>query len=114
MGEGPNVAVGVWVGVSVGTLVAEGVAVEINWVSITSCGAVAPVSRLARLNAVLFVVVSARLTMPLPLMRGVISTAVQTPVPKAPDDPVTLPTAGELVKLTANSLHELSVTGRTW
>ena len=75
----------------------EGVGLEINWVSITSCGAVAPVSRLARLNAVLFVVVRARLTTPLPLMRGVISTVVHTPVPKAPEEPATLPTAGELV-----------------
>ena len=97
-----------------GRLVAEGVAVEINWVSITSCGAVAPVSRLARLNAVLFVVVSPKLISPLLLINGVTSTVVQTPVPNAPDEPVTLPTAGELVKLTANSLHELSVILRTW
>lgn len=82
---------------SVVMLVIEGVGLEINWVSITSCGAVAPVSRLARLNAVLFVVVRARLTMPLLLIREVISIVVQTPVPKAPDEPATLPTAGALV-----------------
>ena len=114
VGEGPNVGVGVLVGVFVGTPVAEGVAVLINWVSITSCGALAPVSRLERLKAVLLVVVRAKLTSPLLLISGVTSTVVQTPVPKAPEEPITSPKAGELVKLMANSPHELSVRLRTW
>src|SRR5687768_11237140 len=108
VGEGPKV--GVWVG----ALVAVGVAVDINWVSMTSCGAVPLLSRLARLKAVLLVVVSAKLMSPFPLMSGVISTEVHAPAPNAPDDPYTLPTAGELVKLTENSPHELSLTLRTW
>ena len=61
VGEGPNVGEGVSVAVSVGRLVADGVAVEPNSVSITSCGALEPVSRLERLNAVLLIVVRAKL-----------------------------------------------------
>lgn len=80
-----------------GTLVAEGVAVEMNCVSITSCGAVELVSRLERLKAVLLVVVRAKLTSPLLLINGVTSTVVQTPVPNAPEEPITLPKDGELV-----------------
>ena len=81
-------------------------------VSITSCGGFAP-SRLIRLKAVLFVVVSAILKVPLPVISGVMSTLVHTPEAKEPDVPLTVPTAGALEKLMLVSLQELSVTPRT-
>src|SRR5215207_10498178 len=58
--EGPTVGVLVNVEISVGVLVNEGVAVAPNSVSITSCGAFAPASRLARLSSVELAPVSTR------------------------------------------------------
>jgi len=59
--DGPTVGVEVDVEISVGVLVNEAVAVAPNSVSITSCGAFALVSRLARLSSVELAPVSTRL-----------------------------------------------------
>jgi len=58
--------------------------------SMTSWGACAPDSRLAWLMAVVLVPVSAMLNVPLPVIRDVISTVVQSPAEKGPDDPTTV------------------------
>ncbi len=58
------------------------------WASVmTSCGAVAPVSRLARLICEP-VVVSAKLYSPLPVTYEVTSMDVHVPVVNGPDDPI--------------------------
>ena len=64
---------------------------------ITNWGAFAPISRLARLTAVLLLSVRAKLTLPLPLMKGVISTVVQTPPLKEAIEPARLPNGGALL-----------------
>ncbi len=63
----------------------------------TSCGALAPDSRLDKLIAVLLVVVRARLNVPFPVIYGVTSTVVQVLVLIAPDEPIKVPTAGALL-----------------
>ena len=68
-----------------------------------TCGAFAPASRLARLKAVPLVVVRAMLYVPFPVMSGVISTVVHTPLPKPPEVAVTPSMAGALVWLIVNS-----------
>jgi hypothetical protein len=76
VGVGVFVCVGVLVNVGVLLGVAEGSAVFVSvgvnvgpsWVWMINCGALAPAWRLARLMAVLLVVVRARLKLPLPVM----------------------------------------------
>ncbi len=92
---GVLVAVGTSVSVLVG--VDEGVAVSPLCVSTTSCGAFAPDSRLARLEAVALVVVRARLKKLLPVIKEVTSTDVHVPPLNAPDAPRNDPTAGALL-----------------
>jgi hypothetical protein len=65
-------------------------------VSTTSCGAVAPVSRLAYSAAVLSSVVSARLTTPSPRTSAVTSTLVQLSRATGPEAATTGPGAGAL------------------
>ena len=80
----------------------------------TSCGALAPDSRLARLNAVVFGVMSARLTRPFPGMSDVTSTVVHVPALTDPDEPVdTAAKAGADVNTIADSLQEVSATAWT-
>lgn len=57
----------------------------------------APDSRLAKLTAVTLEVVRAILSVPFPVTREVISTVVQTPVPKDPEEPAELPIEGAFV-----------------
>jgi len=82
-------AVALFVGVLVGTLPFE----ETK----TSCGALAPDSRLAKLSAVLLVVVSPTLSSPFPVTSAVTSTDVQALAATPPDDPTLLPMAGALL-----------------
>ncbi len=56
-------------------------------VVMTSCGDVAPVSRLDIARAVLLVVSSMKLTGPLPRTRDVTSTAIQVLAMTGPDEP---------------------------
>lgn len=77
----------------------------------TSCGALAPDSRLARLNAVVFVVMSARLTSPFPVMSDVTSTVVHVSAVTGPDEPVdNTAKGGAVVNTIADSLQDVSDT----
>jgi hypothetical protein len=84
------VEVGVFDGPVVGLAVARPTVIS-NW------GPFAPPSRLTKLTAVLLLPVNARLKVPLPVIRGVISTVVQTPPLKAPIEPARLPNGGALL-----------------
>jgi hypothetical protein len=58
-------------------------------------------------------VVSARLTRPLPLTREVTSTSVQAPALSAPDEPAEAPIAGALAKVIALSPQLVLETAET-
>ena len=78
-----------------------------------SCGAFAPLSRLARLIWVLLVVVTAMPTTPFPWTSGVISIETQVPSANPPDDPVMdVDIAGALEYVTAISSQAVSATFR--
>src|SRR5436309_2282340 len=102
---GVAVAVAVLVGVAVlvdsgvaeGVLVGVAVLVALPALSITSCAAVAPVSRLATLAAVLLPVVKAKFHEPLSVTKDDTSTEVQTPEANAPEEPSTAPVGGALL-----------------
>ena len=80
----------------------------------SSCGAVAPVSRLARLICVLLSVVSAIFTSPLPVTSDVTSISVHVPPVIGPDVPAMVgENAGALTNVIADSVHELSATAWT-
>ena len=82
--------------------------------STTSCGANAALfSRVASETALVAVLVSAKLTAPLPLTRGVTSNEIH-PMAMLPDDAVDVGEgAGALLYVIAVSPHVLSVTPRT-
>jgi hypothetical protein len=108
------VAVGVKAGVGVEVRVGVKVAVGPGPppVSRMSCGAFAPDWRLARLMAVLLLVVTARLKAPFPVMNEVTSMVFQVFALIEPEEPSTLPTAGALLKLMVDSVQVLFVTPR--
>jgi hypothetical protein len=111
-----TVAVGVKIGVEVevGAPVGVGMNVAVGPgpppVSMMSCGAFAPDWRLARLMAVLLLVVTARLKVPFPVMNEVTSIVFQVFALTDPEEPRTLPTAGALLKLMVDSVQVLFVT----
>src|SRR3990170_183879 len=88
---------GVGVGLGVAVEVGVGVGVPATPVSTISCGAFAD-SRLPRLRAVVWEVVSARLTTPLPATSDVTSSSYQFPLRTGPEESVTVDdTAGALL-----------------
>lgn len=70
----------------------------------------APDCRLAKLIAVVFVVYSPRLIVPLPVTSEVTSTVVQVPALKEPEEPTELPIEGELLYVMPVSVQVLFVT----
>ena len=95
VGVSVNVAVGTGVFVAtwdVGVNVADATPPKVS----TSCGALAPDSRLATLIAVELRLVTPRLKVPSPFMNALTSRLTQTPVAKAPEEPNWLPRTGAL------------------
>ena len=80
----------------------------------SSCAAVAPVSRLARRSAVVEVLVSAKLKLPLPVTRGVTFVVLHAPAVSGPDDAVIVPAAaGAFRHVIVDSPQPFWVTPRT-
>lgn len=112
------VAVDVLVGVLVRIAVAVAVAVLVGVLVavarvMTSCGALAPDSRLASASAVELLVASAKLKVPLPVMYAVTLIEFHVFATAAPDEPSVAPSAGALLNVMVVSPQVLSDTART-